>query len=59
MTPPYTLPLGTLICSGKPYAHRVTPAWIAKRLRRHAGAPARIKAREFNNKQRQLVHNVA
>ena len=45
MTSPFIPPLGTLINTGKPYAHKVTPAWIAKRLRRHAGAPARVKAR--------------
>jgi len=53
MTPPFIPPLGTLVNTGKPYAHKVTPAWIAKRLRRHAGAPARVKARYEATKKRQ------
>lgn len=53
MTPPFIPPLGILINTGNPYARKATPAWIAKRLRRHAGAPARVKARQEAIKKRQ------
>lgn len=54
MTPPTIPPTGTLITSGNHYLRKVTPAWIAKRLRRHAKASERMTTREFERKQRQI-----
>jgi len=55
MTPPTIPPIGTLITSGNHYPRKVTPAWIAKRLRRHAKASERIAA---NQKAKTIVESM-